>query len=142
MSSRDELNGQITQAMQLVIASSVLNNERIARDLGLSAVDLQTFGVVLRSAEPLTPGEVSAATLLPSSSTTRVLDRLEKAGFISRSHDAVDRRRVLVSAAPDRLGELMAHYEPIVASMTSLHEGFTDDELAIIARYLGALAEL
>jgi DNA-binding MarR family transcriptional regulator len=142
VSSHDELTARITQAMQLLISSSVLNNERIARELGLNVVDLQTFGVVLRHGTPMTPGEVSTATLLPSSSTTRVLDRLEKHGFITRTNDAVDRRRVLVSPAPERLAELMTHYTPIVQAMTEVHEAYTADELAVVARYLEEISTI
>jgi DNA-binding MarR family transcriptional regulator len=139
---RDDLTDRILLAMQRLIAGSVLRNEQIARAVGLNVVDLQTLGVISRSRAPLTPGEVAAATLLPSSSTTRVLDRLEGRGFITRAHDPVDRRRVLVSAVPARLGDLAPHYAPIVAGVREIHKAYSSDELAIIAGYLDAMADV
>lgn len=141
MRNHDELTEQITQAMQRLIANSVLRNEQIARAVGLNVVDLQTLGVISRADAPMTPGEVAKATLLPSSSTTRVLDRLESRGFVTRAHDPVDRRRVLVSAVPERLVELAPHYAPIVAEMRRIHAAYTPDELAIVTRYLEEIAE-
>ena len=76
MSSKAEVTGRIAGLMQLVIASSVMTNERIARSLGLNVVDFQAFGYIARNGAPMTAGEVSQQTELPTSTTTRVLDRL------------------------------------------------------------------
>ena len=92
MSSKAEVTERILELLQLVIASSVMTNERIARSLGLNVVDLQALGYIVRGG-PMTAGEVSQITDLPTSTTTRVLDRLEKQGFIERSPDPLDRRR-------------------------------------------------
>ena len=102
MSSKAEVTGRIVELMQLVIASSVMTNERIARSLGLNVVDIQALGFIARSGAPLTAGEVSQQTELPTSTTTRVLDRLEKHGLIERSTDPNDRRRVVVQARTTR----------------------------------------
>ena len=48
MSSKAEVTGRIVQLVQLVIASSVMTNERIARSLGLNVVDMQAFGFIQR----------------------------------------------------------------------------------------------
>src|SRR4030095_15357904 len=101
MSSKAEVTGRIVELLQLVIASSVMTNERIARSLGLNVVDLQALGFIARNGAPMTAGEVSQATELPTSTTTRVLDRLEKQGFIERTTDPNDRRRVVVQVRPD-----------------------------------------
>ena len=40
MSSRAEVTARIVELVQLVIASSVMTNERISRSLGLNVVDM------------------------------------------------------------------------------------------------------
>ena len=85
MSTRAQLGEQIALLMQELIASAVLTNERIARQVGLNVVDFQTYGVLLRQGEPMTPGQLAQVTELPSSTTTRVLDRLEAKGMVRRS---------------------------------------------------------
>ena len=147
MSSKAEVTGRIVELLQLVIASSVMTNERIARSLGLNVVDLQALGFIARSGTPMTAGEVSQQTELPTSTTTRVLDRLEKHGFIERSTDPNDRRRVVVRARPEALagaggGGEDDPYGGILAGMRRVHEEFTVDELEVVARYLDAMKDV
>ena len=147
MSSKAEVTGRIVELMQLVIASSVMTNERIARSLGLNVVDIQALGFIARSGSPLTAGEVSQQTELPTSTTTRVLDRLERHGLIERSTDPNDRRRVVVRARHEGLpgagtGGTDDPYADILAGMHRVHEGFTVDELEVVARYLDAVKDL
>ena len=138
MSSRDEVTERIAAGMRQVIAASVMTNERIARTIGLSVVDTQTLGIISMAESPLTAGEVSAATELPSSTTTRVLDRLENAGLIARSADPTDRRKVVVSATPKMLEVLGPAYGQILQELAAMHEGFSVAELEVVARYLEA----
>ena len=147
MSSKAEVTERITGLLQLVIASSVMTNERIARSLGLNVVDLQALGFIARNGAPMTAGEVSQATELPTSTTTRVLDRLEKQGFIERTTDPNDRRRVVVRARPEVLSGAGAGgtddpYRDILDGMRRAHEQFTVDELEVVARYLDAVKDV
>lgn len=137
--SSPELTDRIAAAMRAVIADAVLTNERIARGLGINVVDLQTFGIVLGSGRPMTAGEISARTELPTSTTTRVIDRLEKIGFVRRTSDPADRRKVVVEAVPETLASLENAYTGIIEGMRQLHTGFDDSELEIVARYLEAM---
>ena len=136
MSTRKQLGEQIALVMQEVIASAVLTNERIARSIGLNVVDFQTYGVLLRTAEPMTPGQVSQATELPSSTTTRVLDRLEAKQLIERRPDREDRRKIWVHPRPFDEERVAAMYAEIVRQMHEVHAGFTVAELQTVLRYL------
>jgi len=134
------LDERLSVAIRRVIADAVLTNERIARGVGLNVVDLQTFGILLDTGRPLTAGEISARTELPTSTTTRVIDRLEKGGFVRRTSDPSDRRKVVVEALPERLAVLQNPYADIVDDLRLLHAGFSTAELEVVARYLEAMA--
>ena len=136
MSSSDD---RIAYAMRRVIADAVLTNERIARGIGLNVVDLQTFGVILDSGRQLTAGEISTLTELPTSTTTRVIDRLEKGGFVRRTSDPADRRKVVIEPILERLASFQNAYAEIIADMSRLNEGFSAAELDTVARYLEAM---
>jgi DNA-binding MarR family transcriptional regulator len=136
LSTRKQVGEQIALAMQEVIASAVLTNERIARSVGLNVVDFQTYGVLLRGAEPMTPGQVSRATELPSSTTTRVLDRLEAKGMVERRPDPGDRRKIWVHALPFDDERVGAAYAQIARQMEDVHAGYTVAELRTVLRYL------
>lgn len=130
---------RIAGLLRVLVEQAVLTNERIARSLGLNVVDLQTFGLISRHAEPLTPGEVTARTGLPASTTTRVLDRLEQAGFIQRGTDPADRRKVTITAIEQKSAEVAARYAPILEMLRALSLRRTEPELRAIISYLADL---
>jgi DNA-binding MarR family transcriptional regulator len=142
LSTRKKLGEQISLAIQEVIASAVLTNERIARSVGLNVVDLQTYGVLLRHGEPMTPGQVAQATELPSSTTTRVLDRLESKGMVERTPDPEDRRKLRVQ--PVQWYDKRVHdaYESIVDQMEEVHAGYSVADLQTVLRYLSDIKEV
>jgi DNA-binding MarR family transcriptional regulator len=142
VSSRKQLGEQLAVVMQELIASAVLTNERIARSIGLNVVDFQTYGVLLRHGAPMTPGQVSQATELPSSTTTRVLDRLEGRGMIERRPDEHDRRKLWVHALPFRDEQVVAAYAEIVRQMEEVHAGYTVAELRTVLRYLNEIKDV
>ena len=141
MSSPRDRTAEINELLQEVIANSVLTNERIARQFGLNVVDGQTLGVLGRAGQPLTPGEIGARTWLPSSTVTRVVDRLEDAGFVRRVPDPEDRRRVRIEPVPARLEELARSYDGLSEALRRHNTGYTDEELDLVIRYVrGMLA--
>jgi DNA-binding MarR family transcriptional regulator len=142
LSTRKQIGDQIALVMQEVIAAAVLTNERIARSIGLNVVDFQTYGVLLRDEGPMTPGQLAQATELPSSTTTRVLDRLEAKGMVERRPDPSDRRRIEVHALPFYDERVHAAYAEILRQMETAHAGFTAAELQIVLRYLREIKDV
>lgn len=146
MSSKDDVTRRLIELTQVFIGDAVLTNERIARSLGLNVVDLQAFGVIVRSPTPLTAGELSQRTELPTSTTTRVIDRLERRGFVRRSADQADRRRVVLHPVLEAFAALGTGddedpYAEVTARVNKAHEAFTVAELETVARYFTAMVE-
>ena len=125
--------------MQEVIASAVLTNERIARSIGLNVVDFQTYGVLLRHGEPMTPGQVAQATELPSSTTTRVLDRLEAKGMVERRPDPETGARSGCTRCRSTTRASARRTPSIVRQMEDVHAGYTVAELQTVLRYLSEI---
>jgi DNA-binding MarR family transcriptional regulator len=123
-----------------LIGQAVLFNERVAKSLGIHAVDLQAFGVIARHDGPITPTEVMAGTGLPASSTTRVLDRLETAGYIVRSLVPADRRKIAVEVVTSKAAEVAEHYTGKIDQIRKLNANRTDAEVAAVISYLSELA--
>jgi DNA-binding MarR family transcriptional regulator len=142
VSTRKQLGEQLALVIQEVIASAVLTNERIARSVGLNVVDFQTYGVLLRSGEPMTPGRLSQLTELPSSTTTRVLDRLEAKGMVERRPDPSDRRKVWVNAVQFYDERVDTAYAEILRQMDEAHTQFTAAELQTVLRYLREIKDI
>jgi len=144
VSKKAATTARILDEFQELNAGSVLTNERIARSLGLSVVDWQAFSVIARNDTPLTAGEISALTRLPTSTTTRVLDRLAERDFIERVPDPADRRRVVVRPRPEIVARFTSDgednpYTAIKDTVLEVHKRFTLEELHVVERYLHAV---
>ncbi|MGO4613864.1 MarR family winged helix-turn-helix transcriptional regulator [Nocardia sp. 2YAB30] len=140
MSRRAEVETRIQVGLRRLVANSVLTNERIAKQVGLHAQDLQALNVISLSEEPMSPGDVSAATGLPPSTTTRVVDRLEQAGYLRRVASPHDRRKVTLEADPAKMRDLRGQYTTINHNLDTHSAQFTLAELETVARYLEQLA--
>src|SRR6516164_5568956 len=138
-SQRMSSNESVTQVAELLarlIGEAILFNESVADALGVTAVDLQTFGVIGRHQGAITPTEVSEQTGLPPSTVTRVLDRLEQRGFITRSSVPSDRRKIAVEIVESKAAEVAQHYTGKVAQIERLNVGRTRAEVAAVVAYL------
>ena len=133
---------QIVELWEALIGNAILYNDQVARELGIGTVDLQTFGVISRHGGPITPTEVAAKTGLPASTTTRVLDRLEEAGYVARRNVLGDRRKVAVEVMPGKAAEIAAHYTGKIDEIRDLNRKRTSNEVAAVISYLRELADV
>ncbi|MCB1006142.1 MAG: winged helix DNA-binding protein [Acidimicrobiales bacterium] len=95
--------GILARLMRLqLLVQRVLDD--IAGDAGVSASDYLVLAVVRRSpAQRATPGRICEILDRTSGGMSLALDRLEKAGWLRRSADPADRRRVVVELTPEGL---------------------------------------
>ncbi len=119
------------------IARAILNNQRVAEQVGLHVTDLQCINI-LDLLGPLRPGELAEHTGLTTGGITVALDRLEKAKYIRRQPNPNDRRSVLVQVVPARLRKLDAHYRTIRERLGILLAGFSEAELAAVLKFFKA----
>jgi DNA-binding MarR family transcriptional regulator len=118
-------------AMREYNASAVLLQDAIARAGGLGGPDLQLVGILM-SEGAMTPGALARRTGLGTGGAiTSAVDRLEREGYVRRERDPADRRRVLVSAVPERVFERVGPiYARITERWTEYLDTLDDEQLA------------
>jgi len=110
LSKRDASIARMADVMRDFMARAVLFQDAVARHGGLNSTDLQSVSILI-SQGPATPGELAERTgLTHGGAITAVVDRLERAGYVTRERDTADRRRVIVTA---NLDTVMAKVGPI-----------------------------
>lgn len=135
MDSKKDLERQVMIAARENGISAVLFRNAIARKLGLNITDSECLSL-LSIKGISSPTELARYTGLTTGSTTAMLDRLERTGFIKRKPNPEDRRGVLIeidenwteTAGPLVAGVQKAHWE-LIAS-------YSDKELKTIADFL------
>jgi DNA-binding MarR family transcriptional regulator len=83
----------------------------------------------------LTSGELSARTGLTTGATTRLIDRLERAGFVRRAADPTDRRKVVVEPVPDAPAGVEAIVGPARRRIADLLAGYTPEQQEVLFDY-------
>ncbi|CAB3712168.1 MarR family winged helix-turn-helix transcriptional regulator [Paraburkholderia rhynchosiae] len=133
----DEIRLDSSLGYYLSKARNVLveRTDRAVKPLGLTA---QQIGVILMLAagRASTPFELSRVMSYDSGSMTRLLDRLEKKGFVLRTRSDADRRMVKLELTPQ--GHEAARQLPAIgaAVLNQQLRGFSTAELATLIALL------
>lgn len=100
----------------------------VAAFLGVNRTDVLCLDILARLGT-VSAGRLAEESRLTSGAMTAVLDRLEKAGYVQRVDDPVDRRRVLVETT-DRFRELAEHaWGPIAGGLIAAGNRFTKEQI-------------
>lgn len=134
----EHLRAEIHESLLRFIAGVVLHNQVVAHRVGLGASDSQ-FMSLLSLHGPLSPGQLAELSGLTTGTVTRVIDRLERAGFVRRQRDTSDRRKVLVAPAPTAVARLAEHYAEHGAYADAVLRRRDPDQLRVIADFLAEL---
>jgi DNA-binding MarR family transcriptional regulator len=119
--------------MDHLIATSMIGQQEMAQRVGLNVTDLTCFGYVIEAGENLlTAGDLAARAHVTTGAVTGILNRLERAGFVTRRPDPNDRRRVRVAALPEAEARVREIYEPYYARLAELFADYSPDEIAVL----------
>ncbi len=79
--------------------------QTVAIRFGLSESDIDALELLIDTGAA-TAGKLSEVMGLTSGAVTRVIDRLEQAGYVRRVTDPADRRRVVVEVVPEQVATI------------------------------------
>lgn len=113
-------------------ARTLMFHAAIAERVGLSATEHKALDLLSR-AGPLTAGQLAEATGLTTGAITGLVDRLEKAGFVSRERDVRDRRKVVIAPNLEKMNQEIAPlFEGMSQQMATVLSEYSEQELATI----------
>ncbi|MEU2026438.1 MarR family transcriptional regulator [Streptomyces sp. NPDC016469] len=139
---RSTLLAEMSVVSRRYMAAYALFNQAVADRLGLHPTDLQCLNLLGLEAAPVTTGRVAELTGLTTGSATRLVDRLVRAGYVTRARDTADRRRVLVAAVPERMAEFGAVWKRLNGGWDALFDAYDDDEVALLLGHMRRTVEL
>jgi DNA-binding MarR family transcriptional regulator len=143
MSTKKTRTQNIAELNQLVRDNGNLNVllvHAIAERVGLSATEFECCQLI-QDAGPMTAGELAKSSHITSGGMTGMIDRLERAGFVKRSVDPKDRRRVLVTAVEDgptveaAVKKVESLYKPLQDHFYEVLAGYTDEQIAFLVDF-------
>jgi DNA-binding MarR family transcriptional regulator len=134
VTSRKHLIEEVALAMRALQRAVDRYDELVAARLGINRTDLRCLDL-LHETGTMSAGQLAVGSGLTTGATTRMLDRLERIGYIRRLPDRGDRRRVLVELTPRarRLAsELYGSFEAAGAGLRR----YRPDQLALLRDFL------
>jgi DNA-binding MarR family transcriptional regulator len=124
------------------LAAYVLFNQAVADRLGLHPTDLQCLNLMALESGPVSAGRIAELTGLTSGSASRLVERMVRAGYVTREPDPADRRRVLVRPEPAAMARLGAVWDELGPGWAEMFTGYTESELALLVRHMRRTTEL
>lgn len=143
MPKRDALLADSGRLMRDFMSYAVFFQDAVARTAGITASDLQALGILLTDG-PASPGELARRTgITAGGGITQLVDRLERAGFVTRERSEHDRRRVLVTPVEAEVGRRVGPlYARIGAEWQEYLGSLTDAELEVCVRFMTTAVEI
>ena len=111
----------------------------LARRAGLSDSDLTAMEHLMRG--PLGPAEIARTLDVTTAAATGLVDRLAQRGHVTRHPHAADRRRTQVQVTASGREDVLTQLLPMFRALDRLDRSFTDEERAVVERYLRGVVE-
>ncbi|MFJ8939571.1 MarR family winged helix-turn-helix transcriptional regulator [Streptomyces sp. NPDC102365] len=129
--------------MDGLIAMSMVAQQEMAQRLDLNVSDLTCFGYVIGAGEELlTAGDLASRLHVTTGAVTGIVNRLERAGYVTRRRDPADRRRVRIAALPAAIARVTALYGPYYARLTEQFDDYSPSEIAVLNDWFTRTADL
>ena len=109
--NRENVDSVLRSLRRVNIQGSFLG-QTVAIRFGLSESDIETLEQLIDMGAT-SAGKLSEITGLTSGAITRVIDRLEQAGYVRRVPDPTDRRRVIVEVVPEKVANIQVTLDKV-----------------------------
>lgn len=97
---------------------------------------------LIRSQGSVTVGEAASALQVAPAAITGLSKRMQAAGLIQRLTDDVDTRKICLTLTPAGEEASIKAKSTLQDLNRQLSDGFTEDELKVVARWLGQIVNL
>ena len=111
-----------------------------AKRMGLEASELAALEH-LQAAGAINQKRLGERLLMSPGAITAMIDRLERRGYVERTPNPEDRRSALVNITKAGIEESLRHLWPYIEDMKGVEEGFSEEERAVVARFLRAATQ-
>ena len=126
---------RLQNAVRAAQTADDMFDETVVEFLGISRSDGRCIDIVDRLGR-CTAGRLAAESGLTPGAVTALVDRLERAGYLRRSRDTADRRKVWI-ATTERTRQFNAHiWGHLSIVLPPLFESFTTEQVEAIVQYM------
>ncbi|HEY7225475.1 MAG TPA: MarR family transcriptional regulator [Micromonosporaceae bacterium] len=133
--ARRRLTTQIKDDLRDLRNQLSMLNRQVGARLDLKEIDLDCLDLISRGG-PLSPTALARRAGLHPATMTGILDRLERASWITRERHGADRRAISLRALPDRGAEVFGLFAGMNSAMDKICSEYDEEQLTVIADFL------
>ena len=137
---KDTLEHQVLMAARDTVIASVFFRNAMGHKIGLNITDYECISFVSIKGSA-SPSELSRYTGLTPGSTTAMIDRLEKAGYVTRKPNPNDGRGTLIEVNHQNQSESKALVAGVQKAHRKLLAECTEEELRAVLKFLTRFAQ-
>ena len=136
---------QVLQALRALSDALDRMHGGMKDEMEMNASDLSALRMLImreQQDESVSPHDVAAHLRISTASTTKLLDRLTASGHIERRPHPSDRRARVIVLTDESRRAFFRHFGERLQAMRGVATRYGDDELAVIARFLGEIGDV
>jgi DNA-binding MarR family transcriptional regulator len=135
--SRRRLYEALVEEMPWYVSAVVRFQMAIADQLEMPVADVHAVAALLEFG-PVGVRRLAELMGMTTGAATRLVDRLERGGFVRREPDPDDRRRLVLHVVPERVQVIARYYDSIGERFRRRLSNYSDDDLRFLLEFLRA----
>lgn len=143
--SPEIVNGvDVLNALRAYRAAEADMRRRTRNSMGMNETDLLAIRYVMRArqaGQSIGPKDLSRVLKISTASTTALIDRLQKGGYLLRRPHPTDRRALEIIATENADREVRETLGPMHRKMLAAAEALTPEEAATVTRFLQEMTQ-
>lgn len=129
-----DVTRRFTDAVRENQAATDVFDETLSLFLGINRTDGRCLDIIDRLGR-ISAGQLANESGLTTGAVTAVIDRLEAAGYVQRTRDNLDRRKIWVETT-ETMRTITGHIFSVYESVGPMMERYTPEQLAAIMEFL------
>jgi DNA-binding MarR family transcriptional regulator len=125
---------QLVDAVRANQRATDIVDEIASQLLGVNRTDARCLDILEQHGR-ISAGELATESNLSTGAITAVVDRLERAGYVHRTADPSDRRRVLVELTQEAQDAAAEMFGPLAALTAPLLAQYSEEELRLLIEF-------
>ncbi|MFI7536720.1 MarR family winged helix-turn-helix transcriptional regulator [Streptosporangium sp. NPDC049376] len=134
-------DGPVMENLQLIGLLTRLVEQRLSQVLGINSTDLSAIEHLITDG-PLTAKDLADRLQVSTAASTHIVDRLERAGHVTRQPHTTDRRKVLVVLADTSKARLFEHLAPLLDGVSERVDKLSGAEREVIEHFLAGVVQI
>jgi DNA-binding MarR family transcriptional regulator len=115
--------------------------KKIGESLGVNVTDMAALEQLLNNG-PLTPSQLAGCLKVTTAAATQIVDRLERAGHVSRERKTSDRRKIFVVPVEASVERAFERLAPMLDGLDNVIAGLAPADRQVIENFLDQVVDV